>query len=193
MLQRNSVAGLVTLSFVIMACTDAQRATAPVASPGDAAAFAAVAAASERFVAMMDACDPTTFNAVLGDGACARNGGITFDHFLGLLEQNGSVGAWHFAPAVMNVSVGQTLVATNRGGEAHTFTEVEEFGGGFIQLLNDLSGNPAPAPECLHLSGADFIPPGGIARDDVEEEGTEHYQCCIHPWMRVTVHANHSR
>jgi hypothetical protein len=26
--------------------------------------------------------------------------------------------------------------------------------------------------------------------DEVEEPGTEHYQCCIHPWMRATVIAN---
>ena len=52
----------------------------------------------------------------------------------------------------MNVSVGQTLVAINRGGEEHTFTEVEHFGGGFAPLLDNLSGNPDPAPECLQLT-----------------------------------------
>ena len=189
MLQRNSVVGLVSLSLVLMACSDAPSPTAPSASPGDAAAFAAVAGGSERLITMMDACDPTTFNAVLGPNGCTRNGGITFDNFIALLTQNQSVGAWHFAPSTMNVSVGQTLVAMNRGGEEHTFTEVEHFGGGFIQLLNNLSGNPVPAPECLQLTLADRIPPGGVARDDVDEEGTEHYQCCIHPWMRVTVTA----
>jgi len=192
MLQRNSVVGLVSLSLVLMACSDAQRPTAPGASPEDAAAFAIIAGGSERLINMMDACDPTTFNAVLGPGGCTRNGGITFDNFIALLTANQSVGAWHFAPSTMNVTVGQTLVAMNRGGEEHTFTEVEDFGGGFIQLLNNLSGNPVPAPECLKPNLA-RIKPGGIARTDVDEEGTEHYQCCIHPWMRVTVNAREGR
>jgi len=194
MLQRNSVVGLVSVSLVLMACTDARHPTAPTASPGQAAAFAAVASGgSERLVTMMDACDPTTFNAVLGPGGCTRNGGITFTDFIAQLTANQSVGAWNFSPPTMNVSVGQTLVAINRGGEEHTFTEVEHFGGGFIPLLNNLSGNPVPAPECLQLTLADRIHPGGIARADIDEEGTEHYQCCIHPWMRVTVKAKESR
>jgi plastocyanin len=193
MLQRNSVIGLVSASLVLMACTDAQHPTATSASPGDAAAFAAVAGVSERLVTMMDACDPTTFNAVLGPGGCTRNGGITFTDFIAQLTANQSVGAWHFSPPTMNVSVGQTLVAINRGGEEHTFTEVEQFGGGIIPMLNNLSGNPVPARECLQLTLADRIKPGGIAHADIDEEGTEHYQCCIHPWMRVTVNAKESR
>jgi plastocyanin len=141
---------------------------------------------------MMDACDPTTFGAAGVD--CIRNGGVSFDEFLAQLEQNGKVGAWHFAPPEMNVRVGQTLVAVNRGGEVHTFTEVEHFGGGFIPELN---GGVAPAPECVFppdgtLSGDDFVPPGGTKSEEVEEEGTELYQCCIHPWMRTVVHVHGS-
>jgi hypothetical protein len=71
----------------------------------------------------------------------------------------------------------------------HTFTEVEAFGGGFVPELNALSGNPVPAPECLALDPDDFVPPGGTYSDEVEEPGTERYQCCIHPWMRATVSA----
>ena len=116
-------------------------------------------------------------------------GGVTFEQFLELLRKNQSVGSWHFAPGTVNARVGQTLVAFNRGGEDHTFTEVEEFGGGIVPVLNDLSGNPVPAPECLGLAPADFIAPGGRYTDEVEDPGTEHYQCCIHPWMRVDVNA----
>ena len=60
--------------------------------------------------------------------------------------------------------------------------------GGIVPLLNDLSGNPVPAPECLRLEADDFIPPSGTYTDTVETPGTELYQCCIHPWMRATVH-----
>ena len=85
--------------------------------------------------------------------------------------------------------MGQTLVAVNQGGEVHTFTEVEHFGGGVVRVLNELSGNPVPAPECQNLARGDFIAPGGSDTDEVEEPGTERYQCCIHPWMRLEVHA----
>ena len=142
----------------------------------------------ERTVSMMDACDPASFNAVLGEGACTRSGGVTFDKFIALLEQNQKVGSWHNSPGQLNVQVGDLLVAINRGGEAHTFTEVEEFGGGIVPDLNVLSGNPVPAPEC-NPATITFIPPGGRFSESVEEEGDELYQCCLHPWMRTTVQA----
>ena len=49
--------------------------------------------------------------------------------------------------------------------------------------------NTEVAPECRTLAADDFIPPGGTYSDEVEETGTERYQCCIHPWMRATVTA----
>jgi hypothetical protein len=42
---------------------------------------------------------------------------------------------------------------TSSYGETHTFTEVAQFGGGLVGLLNDLSGNPVPAPECNPANG----------------------------------------
>lgn len=142
-----------------------------------------------RLVSMMDGCDRESFDAAVGAGTCARNGGVTFDHFLKLLGKHQSTGAWHFSPGTLNARVGQTLHATNKGGEVHTFTEVEEFGGGIIPALNALSGNHVPAPECLALAAGDFVPPGASYTEEVEEPGTELYECCIHPWMRLTVHA----
>ncbi len=88
----------------------------------------------------------------------------------------------------VHASVGQTLLAVNRGGEVHAFTEVEDFGGGIVDTLNALSGNPLPAPECLNLAAGDFIAPGTSHTDEVVEPGTEHYECCIHPWMRLDLH-----
>jgi plastocyanin len=139
-----------------------------------------------RLINMMDACDPETFAEI---GCLRTGGGVTLDHFLAKLGKKGVVGAWHFAPPNLNARVGQTLRAANGGGEVHTFTEVEEFGGGIVPLLNDLSGNPEPAPECLALAPEDFVPPGATYEDEVEEAGSERYQCCIHPWMRTTVAA----
>jgi hypothetical protein len=174
-------------SLIVVACSDAPRSTSPSVTPGDAA-LSSIAGGSERVVSMLDACDPTTFNAVLGEGGCTRRGGVTFQDFLAQLQNHGTVGSWRFAPSEMNVAVGQTLVAINRGGEEHTFTEVEEFGGGVVDALNALSGNLVKAPECL--ASPERVPPGGVQREVVDESGTELYQCCIHPWMRVVVHAN---
>ena len=178
---------LVLVSALAAGCSDASRPTAPTS---DVSLARQSAGGSERLVTMMDACDPTTFNLALNDPtACIRNGGVTFDHFIAQLQKHARAGAWHNAPSKMNVRVGQTLVARNHGGEVHTFTEVEEFGGGIVPVLNALARTPVPAPECLSLGGDDFVPPGGTYRDDVDEPGTELYQCCIHPWMRTTVHA----
>jgi plastocyanin len=138
---------------------------------------------------MSDACEPESFNAALGPGSCVGNGGVRFAKFLQLLGRHQKAGAWHFAPSSLKVRVGQELLAVNRGGEEHTFTEVEEFGGGIVPDLNALAGEPVPAPECLALAPGDFVAPGGSTTDDVEEEGTELYQCCIHPWMRTVVAA----
>ena len=183
---------VVALVVAAQGCDDSARPTAPNSS--DAALAGRSRAASlqlggaNRRVTMMDACDPTSFNAALGVGTCARQGGVSFDEFIAQLTKHQMAGAWHFAPGVVNVRLGQTLVAVNNGGEVHTFTEVEQFGGGIVPLLNQLSGNPDPAPECLALTGSDFVSPGGTTSDDEDESGTELYQCCIHPWMRTVVH-----
>jgi plastocyanin len=154
-------------------------------APSPATVAASAQGRQDVVVNMQDACDPDTFNAAIGPGTCLRAGGMQFDRFIAQLGKLGFVGPWHFAPNNANVQVGQTFVATNRGGEVHTFTEVEEFGGGIVPLLNQLSGVPKVAPECTALEGDDFVPPGGTYRESVEETGTVKFQCCIHPWMRL--------
>ena len=142
---------------------------------------------SQHAVTIFDACDPETFNAELGAGTCTRSGGVRFASFIEQLGKHHSIGAWHFAPPEVTMRVGQMLVATNRGGEAHTFTEVEEFGGGIIPLLNQLTGLTNVAPECRQLAGGDFLAPGASFSEKEEDAGVEKYQCCIHPWMRAEV------
>ena len=172
------------------ACSDGTRPpTGPATLASSTASRGGGSSITERFVNMMDACDPKTFNAALGPGTCVRNGGMKFSKFIEQLTRHHEVGAWHFAPPKIEARVGDMLVAVNRGGEVHTFTEVEEFGGGIVPLLNQLSGNPVPAPECQRLEDDDFVRPGETYRDQVSEAGTEMYQCCIHPWMRTVVHA----
>ena len=137
----------------------------------------------------MDRCDPQTFNAVLGAGACiGRNGGVTFENFIALLTKHQQIGSWAILPGMLTVKEGATVDVTNVGGETHTFTEVEEFGGGIVDMLNQLAGLTEVAEECQNLGAGDFILAGTTVQHEFEEEeGVEKYQCCIHPWMRQLV------
>jgi len=166
------------------ACSRDAQPLSPSVGPGG---LLAVAGGIERVVSIFDACDPTTFNAVLGAGACTRNGGVSFQAFIDMLTTHQTAGPWHFAPNVLTMKEGQKLVAVNNGGETHTFTEVEEYGGGIVPSLNQLSGNPQVAPECTQLKPGDFLPPGARSSEVTDESGVEKYQCCIHPWMRAEV------
>lgn len=134
-----------------------------------------------------DACDSTTFNT-LGPNTCIRPEGVKLGRFLELLGKHHHVDAWHFAPGGrITAPVGTILHALNHGGEVHTFTEVKEFGGGFLDFINIPAGTPTPAPECLALANSEFIGPNAFRDDPVDHPGLQRYQCCIHPWMRVTV------
>jgi hypothetical protein len=174
-------AGFVALASLLNACEDA-------AHPAELISVSrAVGRGEERRVIMRDACDPESFGAV--GVTCVREGGLTLDRFLDLLRKHQTVEPWGFSPGRLSVHVGQTLLASNQGGEVHTFTEVAAFGGGVNDLLNNLSGHPTPAPECQNLPPNAFIAPGASQIEEVGAPGTKHYQCCIHPWMRVDLQA----
>jgi len=146
----------------------------------------------DKKIRLLDDCDPVTFNQVLGDGACVGNGHTTFDAFIAELAATQDAHKWRNSPSNMLVNVGRPTFIENRGGEVHTFTEVAEFGGGFVDQLNGISGNPIPAPECLNFANITLIPAGdsvdgptaGTAGLPV---GSHKFQCCIHPWMRTIV------
>ena len=176
--------GVALLTSFLGACADREMPLSPV-SPNDGASFAA--SNTDRVVSIFDACDGPTFTQANID--CSRQSGLTFDKFISDLGAHGTVGAWHFAPSNINVFAGQTLNVINRGGETHTFTEVKQYGGGIVPLLNQLSGNLVPVPECLDQAHANFIAAGASHQELINDEGTELYQCCIHPWMRVVVTA----
>ena len=173
--------GLVLLPL-IWACDEA-----PPGPSDGAVTSAAVPALSAdgRSIAMLDQCEPESFNAAIGPGTCVRDGGITFDKFLGILAKQQTVPSWAFSPGVIHVPHEATLAIRNLGGEVHTFTRVEEFGGGFIPDLNELSGNPVPAPECLDFASLEFIPAGGEGAETFTPGESEKFMCCIHPWMRA--------
>jgi len=143
-------------------------------------------------VRIQDDCDPTTFNAVLGPGACVGKGETTFRDFIAELTATKVAEEWNFEDDSFAVAPGARITATNRGGETHTFTKVANFGGGFVPSLNALSGNPKPVPECSFPAvGSSFVPPGGSIAVTAPARGTVKFQCCIHPWMRAVATVEH--
>jgi hypothetical protein len=163
------------------------------------AAVAAIASEDSRAFRVRDDCDAASFNAVIGDGTCVGDGDTTFTKFINELTEDRQVGAWRFNPDDTRLDRGQKTILESRAGEFHTFTRVAKFGGGIVQILNDLSGNPTVAPECGAIDnlapptatnrfvfpGSAF--PGPAAGSTDLPKGTTTWQCCIHPWMRTTI------
>jgi hypothetical protein len=174
-------------------------------------------AQTTKTITIRDACDPATFNAVIGQGTCipGHHGNTLFSDFVGELQTDQIAGGWRFNPmlnategnfrlARLNLTSGDQTTIQNVGGETHTFTRVNKFEGGFIAPLNGLSGNPDPAPECAQvLPDGSLVPqpesdtnqfveagktePGPTAGSSALPEGASRWQCCIHPWMRMIV------
>lgn len=182
-------ATIAALALLTAACADEPLPAESVAL--DALGAAHVAEVDPgRAILMWDQCDPASFNAAVGPGTCInRNGGITFSTFIALLEKHQTVASWRFTPSVIKVAEGTSLPVLNTGGEVHTFTEVAEFGGGVVPILNDLAGTPDVAPECASAPPEEFVPSHGHFDHTFDETGAEKYQCCIDPWMRVVVTA----
>ena len=143
-------------------------------------------------VVALDECDPTTFNKVLGPGFCkniALGYQTTFNDLFKKAEEGTPDPKWDFEPDTLHIHEGTILSVVNQGGEPHTFTEVEKFGGGFIKGLN---GSEAPVPECEAGFASVAVARTRILQGSHLEltglsKGEHHFQCCIHPWMRMTV------
>ena len=144
-------------------------------------------AGEARNIGILDRCDPASFNAVLGDGMCImRNGGVHFDTFLERVNpKDGGHSAWRFSPQQARLRSGQFLRLDNRGGEVHTFTEVVDFGGGFVPELN--ATLPPGTPLAVPIGPLRFIGAGEQIDLAVPAAGTHLFECLIHPWMQTTV------
>jgi hypothetical protein len=102
-----------------------------------------VATASDtQEVLLEDDCDPITFNAA-GQALFEQNlceegfdGSVTYGDFLDAMVLVGGHSAWRFNPNHATISQGESIKAINTGGEGHSFTEVEDFGGGIIPQIN---------------------------------------------------------
>jgi hypothetical protein len=79
--------------------------------------------------------------------------------------------------------------ATFNAALPHTFTEVENFGGGFIPPLND---GEETVRECaggfsrVALAKTRLLQGSSLQITGLSK-GTHNFQCCIHPWMRMSV------
>ena len=152
-----------------------------------------------RRVRLQDNCDPATFNAAFGDGICIPHGDddtVLLDEFLAKLNPV-DLGhpEWNNHPDELDLDVGDSINVVVRGGEFHTFTEVDEFGAGCLADLNIPLGLTGPAPtaaECFGPGG--FFDTTGVLADGQStltvsglSPGTHRFMCEIHPWMRTVV------
>lgn len=148
-----------------------------------------------QFVAL-DECDPPTFNAALGLAFCKNVALGTFGYSTTLSNLLAGAQAghpspnWDFEPDSMTVPQGTVISVVNQGGEPHTFTEVKNFGGGFLAPLN--APGETTAPECAGGFSTVAVAKTRIIQGSTSlipnlSKGQHSFQCCIHPWMRVTV------
>ena len=151
--------------------------------------------ASVAQVVALDECDPTTFNAAIGPDFCKNVSLAVLGYATTIQDLLAQAAAgtpnpnWDFEPDTLHISKGTAVSVVDQGGEPHTFTEVKQYGGGFIAGLN--SGQ-TPVPECA--AGFSDV---AVARTRIIQgstslvtglsKGTHYFQCCIHPWMRVKV------
>ena len=146
-------------------------------------------------VVALDECDPTTFNAALGPDFCknvalgALGFATTLDDLFAKAASGKPDTGWDFEPDVVSIKKGGSVVVSDQGGEPHTFTEVKNFGGGFIAALNH---DEATVPECSGgFSNLDVAKTRIIQGSQVQvanlSKGEHKFQCCIHPWMRMKV------
>ncbi len=144
------------------------------------------AAPSEELARLVGA-----FNEMIGPGTCTRPRRATrFFTFVNPLVQTQDAPEWRTVPLSFKAQFGDVISARNDGLEVQGYPPVAVFGGGLDPTLNQLSGNPIPAPECFLLGDADFALPGQSSVHDANVLGTMNFQCCIHPWMRATATVN---
>ena len=144
-------------------------------------------------VVALDECDPVTFNTALGPDFC-RNVALGASTKLSDLFAEAAAGTpdagWDFEPDTLKIKEGTDLIVADQGGEPHTFTEVAQFGGGFIAGLN--APGEEVVPECAGGFSSVAVAKTRILQGSQRlitdlPKGKHLFQCCIHPWMRTEV------
>jgi plastocyanin len=144
-------------------------------------------------ITIMDNCLPSD-PGWTPTGGCAAGpnvGDVSFAEFGQLLSSpliTGLVGhpSWRNDPSHLVAPRNGRVRVTNRGGRAHTLTEVENFGGGSVADFNIAMTR---APECPPAPPQieDALAPGQSKTLTELAPGLHKYQCCFHPWMRATI------
>jgi len=154
-------------------------------------------------VVALDECDPNTFDMPVDKGGLGRRGtgfchevalsAFGYATTLGELIDKAKAGTpdpgWDFEPDHLTIEKGTILEVVDQGGEPHTFTEVAQFGGGFVHDLNH--GEPT-VPECdggfsnLAVARTRILQGSHLDFTNLSK-GKHLFQCCIHPWMRMEV------
>jgi len=161
-------------------------------------------------VRLEDRCDPASFNAAIPSPpgqppTCIphRDGrNITFDEFVAKLNPDDfGHSKWRNNSDDLDLDYGDSISAVVRGGEFHTFTEVERYGPGCLAFINDALGLTGPAPteaECFGPGGfteTSGVLPNGLSTlsvgPDILTPGVHKFMCELHPWMKTTVTVEH--
>ena len=147
-------------------------------------------AAEGHRMTLHDDCDPND-PAWAPQGCANPHGDVTraeFNAFLVSPLSAAVIGhpSWRFNPGYLSLENGNNIEVRNAGGRTHTFTEVANYGGGFVPPLNI---GLFPAPECLNpaATGPTTVAPGSNLALHNVAPGIHKFQCCIHPWMRAAI------
>jgi plastocyanin len=145
---------------------------------------------NDNNIAMMDNCDPSDPGWAPTGGCALRRGTVSVSEFFNFLFSPVLVGtapvghpSWRNEPSYISTAAGRPVRVTNWGGRAHTFTEVANYGGGFVPILN---GSLTPAPECNPATNV-IVEPGQTTVITGLAPGSHKFMCCIHPWMRAAI------
>ena len=145
-------------------------------------------------VVALDECDPATFNVALGPGFCLNvtpfGSAVPFPALLASVAAGTPNPNWDFEPDSLTIQSLTILEVVNQGGEIHTFTEVAQFGGGFVPPANP--PGESVVPECAGgFSNVKVASTRILAGSHLNitglSKGTHLFQCCIHPWMHFQV------
>ena len=144
-------------------------------------------------IVAIDAYDPTTFNAALGPDFCRNVTFAALGQAMTLSDPFSQAAAgtpnpgWNFPPDAVSVVRRIPVSVVDQGGEAHTFTEVQKFVGGFIPGLNN---GQDTVPECANgfanpKAAITRVLQGSQLQITGLSRGTHYFQCCIHPLMHT--------
>ena len=193
-MRRTRIIGAAIVLALPVACHDEVATVQPEAATVVAASavFSQSRSSGEdnnRKIAMRDNCDPSDPLWAPTGGCSLRDGDVSFAEFGAFLTSPLTIApnahlvghpAWRNEPSYLSIESGKSVRVSNEGGRAHTFTEVAQFGGGFVPQLNI---GLTPAPNC---ATAVPVEPGGSV-ELLLGDGLHRFECCIHPWMRAAV------